>query len=102
MSGIKDFFIGAIDTIDKIAGSDTAKLFSEYESKRRQDKIELAEVKGKRYTQSPIPPAHEQVVREGTSVSESASQVTFNLANVTKYIPYGLALLIPLFFFIKK
>jgi len=102
MSSIKDFFLSAVDTLDSIAGSDTAKLYAAYEGSRRADKIQLEEVKNQRYnTTSPVD-AHTQVVREGESISESASQSTFNLNAATKYLPYGLALLIPLFFFLKR
>ena len=102
MSGIKDFFLGAVDTLDALAGSDTAKLYSAYEGSRRADKIALAEVENKRYTQTPPIDAHTQIVREGTSVSESGSSKTFNFNDAVKYVPYGLALLIPLFFFMKR
>jgi len=102
MSGIKDFFLGAVDTLDAIAGSDTAKLYTAYEGSRRADKIKLEEMKSQRYIQAPIADAHTQIVREGSSVSESASSNTFNFSDATKYLPYGLALLIPLFFFLKR
>ena len=101
MSSIKDFFLGAIDTFDKIAGSDTAKLYSAYETSRRADQIALEEVKNQRYTTTTVDP-HAKVVREGDSISESGSQKTFVLSDATKYLPYGLALLIPLFFFLKR
>jgi len=102
MSSIKDFFLGAIDTFDKIAGSDTAKLYSAYETSRRADQIALEEVRNQRYATTNVADPHTKVVREGDSISESGSQKTFVLSDATKYLPYGLALLIPLFFFLKK
>jgi len=93
-AGIFDFFSGAIDTLDNVAGSDTAKLFAGlYSQKQTQDHDEnMAEFD-----------AQESVTVLKDTVVTSGQQEYFSLSSLTPFIPIALGLLaIPIIISIIK
>jgi len=100
-SGVKDLFGSVIETADKAAGSNIAKLYFEHEN--QADRIDYAQNEIDRL-QNELSNAHTPVVVKAQDVAVSDSQNVFDFSSMTPYWPAlaGLVGILGILFVLKR
>ena len=100
-SGVKDLFGNVIDTADKAAGSNLAKLYFEHEN--QSDRIDYAQNEIDRL-QNELSNAHTPVVVKDRDVAVADSQNVFDFSSMTPYWPAlaGLVGVLGILFVLKR
>jgi len=100
-SGVKGFMTDVIDTADKAAGSNLAKLYFEHEN--QSDRIDYAQNEIDRL-QNELTDAHTPIVVKDQDVAVSDSQNVFDFSSMTPYWPAlaGLVGVLGILFVLKR